>query len=480
MAGATASALAQQPGWQHLNLQHDGVFGVSTTRAYRELLKGKRATTVIVGILDTGVDTTQEDLRSVLWRDPKTGTHGWNYIGPETGREDVTQLVDWERKGLDRDTVHNSRLTQLGGAFLQSLGGVSGQLAGKQERLKGLIADLQQTQTVVDTIVGRIGKTNPTVADFKSYQTRNEEESTVVGRIVQRLRRYPNWSAYRTTEVTGVIARAQYHLTHGLNIENLEPDTASGDADVNPDILGPARSTNESAHGTHVAGIIAAVRNNGIGMDGIADHVQILAVKDNGPFRELRDTNLAKAIRFAVDHGAKVLNLSFGKMYSWNKGAVDAAVKYAMQKDVLIVHGAGNDGRDLDPDIVFPNPTYADHSGTAAGWLEVGASTWKNNETLVAQFSNYGKEKVDVFAPGVQIYSTLPENRYESWDGTSMAAPVVTGIAALIREYYPKLTAPQVKEIIVKSAVRTPYLTDKCRSGGVVNAYEALKLAAQY
>jgi subtilisin family serine protease len=200
----------------------------------------------------------------------------------------------------------------------------------------------------------------------------------------------------------------------------------------------------------------------------------------NGTIRELRDKSLAKAIRYAADNGAKVINLSFGKPYTWDKKDVDEAVKYAMQKDVLIVHAAGNDGEDLDNTPHFPNPIYLDDQGTANAWIEVGASGGKDDNSLAADFSNYGKRTVDVFAPGVNVYSTIPGNRYISWSGTSMAVPVVAGLAALIREYYPKLTAVQVKEIILKSVVKRDVLKDKCVSGGVVNAYNALKLAATY
>ncbi len=203
-----------------------------------------------------------------------------------------------------------------------------------------------------------------------------------------------------------------------------------------------------------MAGIIGAMRNNGMGMNGVADNVQIMTLKVLSNIRELRDKNLADAIRFAVDNGAKVINLSFGKPYTVSKKDVDSAVKYAMGKDVVIVHAAGNEGRNLDNSPHFPNPVYEDGSGSANAWIEVGASGPKDDSTLVPSFSNYGEKTVDVFAPGVDIYSTIPGSRYASYNGTSMAAPIVTGIAALLEEYYPKLTAAQVKDIIVQSAIK--------------------------
>jgi len=242
----------------------------------------------------------------------------------------------------------------------------------------------------------------------------------------------------------------------------------------NNDVFGPF-----ARHGTHVAGIVGAIRNNNLGINGIANDVKIMMVRivPNG---DERDKDVANGIKYAVDNGAKVINMSFGKSYSKDKSAVDEAVKYAMSKDVLLIHAAGNDGKDLDNtgNIFVPNKYYADKNGVADAWITVGASGWKDDMTLIAPFSNYGKTQVDVFAPGMQIYSTTPGSKYETLSGTSMAAPVVTGLAALIREYYPKLTAIQVKNIIMQSVEKRAILKDKCVSGGVVNAYNALKLAA--
>jgi cell wall-associated protease len=259
-----------------------------------------------------------------------------------------------------------------------------------------------------------------------------------------------------------------------------------GNANVN----GP-----DAHHGTHVSGIIGAVRGSGMGIEGVADHVRIMSIRAI-PDGDERDKDVANAIRYATDNGAKVINMSFGKYYSWDKKAVDEAVKYAMRKDVLIIHIAGNEGRNLDDPAYrwLPSTQYEDGSGEAKAWITVGASDQLDDSTLVADFSNYGRAKVDVFAPGVAIYSCYPGSTYIYEDGTSMAGPVVAGVAALIREYYPKLSAVQVKKIILRSVVKPThtvivrdrgvekkvYLSDICTSGGVVNAYNALKLAATY
>jgi subtilisin family serine protease len=253
-------------------------------------------------------------------------------------------------------------------------------------------------------------------------------------------------------------------------------------------------------HGTHVTGIIGAQRDNKKGMDGVADNVKVMMVRAV-PDGDEHDKDIALAIRYAVDNGAKVINMSFGKSFSPEKKWVDEAVEYAKSKDVLLVHAAGNDHKDIDSTWNFPNPVYQSNKQRASNWITVGASgdlsldqtlaDGTDYHSLTAGFSNYGKQEVDVFAPGMKIYSTVPGgNTYQNLQGTSMASPVVAGLAALILEYYPNLSAEQVKYVIEKSAVAPAFdvnvpgstekvkLSDISKTGGVINAYEALKLAA--
>jgi subtilisin family serine protease len=257
----------------------------------------------------------------------------------------------------------------------------------------------------------------------------------------------------------------------------------------NGEVVGP-----DPLHGTHVAGIIGAVRDNGIGLNGIAPSPKIMVIRAV-PDGDERDKDVANAIRYAVDNGAQVVNMSFGKGQSPYKSVVDEAVKYADSKGVLLVHAAGNEASDNDTTDNFPNRLFAG-GGEARLWLEVGASSWQGGEAMVAPFSNYGPKTVDVFAPGVDIYSSVTGGKYQRESGTSMAAPVVTGLAALIMSYYPELTAAEVRQVILDSATRYPTATVRVPSsdgqgtataafsglsttGGIVNAYAALQLAAQ-
>jgi len=248
-------------------------------------------------------------------------------------------------------------------------------------------------------------------------------------------------------------------------------------------------------HGTHVSGIIAAERNNGKGTNGIADNVRIMMIRAV-PNGDEHDKDIALAIRYAVNNGARVINMSFGKNLSPEKSWVDDAVRYAESKNVLLIHAAGNDAENVDTADNFPNPVFKSDRNLAKNWITVGASSDPRAEEMfgsyTASFSNYGKKQVDIFAPGTRIYSTLPGgNKYGNLDGTSMAAPVVTGVAALILEYFPSLTPEEVKFCIEKSAsvpntkVKRPGadsemvpLSEICVSGGILNAYGAVKLAA--
>ena len=233
-----------------------------------------------------------------------------------------------------------------------------------------------------------------------------------------------------------------------------------------PDVKGP-----DAEHGTHVAGIIAAIRNNEKGLDGVADQVKIMALRVI-PDGDERDKDVA-----------------------WSKAVGESAVRYAQAKDVLLVHAAGNDAKNTDISKNYPTRFYSDSTGLNMGmaqaWLEVGASGWENNEELAADFSNYGKKSVHVFAPGVKIYSSVPDSKYKQINGTSMAAPVVSGLAAILRSYFPKLSAIEVKDLIVQSVQKVEQkvkvkgdqgntrlsFSDLCSSGGIINAQKAVEMA---
>ena len=488
---------SQTPNWQNKDLKTDSIFGISTEKAYTELLKGKKSKTVLVAVIDSGIDTTHEDLKAILWINPKEKAngndddkngyaddlHGWDFIGGANGNVDydnleLTRIIRRDKNFYD--SLSYTSVPETYRSSYQAFRKMQKDYDGQLQQAKGMKEGVGKFKEVLDSVIKKIGKDNPAKEDFQNYTAQGENEKKVCSVVLDQWDANPDISKFEK-DVKDTYNHYKEQADYQLNL-SYDPRSIVGDNYNNSkerfygnnDVYGP-----DANHGTHVAGIIAAVRNNNTGINGIADNVRIMSVR-TVPNGDERDKDVANAIRYAAENGAKVINMSFGKGYSWDKKAVDDAVKYAMSKDILLVHAAGNEGKDLDGTDNFPNRRYADSSGEAKGWIEVGASNWKDDETLVANFSNYGKTSVDVFAPGVQIYSCTPGSHYETFDGTSMAAPVVVGLAALIREYYPKLTAVQVKEIIMKSVIKRDMLKDKCVSGGVVNAYNALKLAAEY
>lgn len=486
------SAQSQKKNWYNLDLKTDSVFGISTEKAYTELLKGKKSTTVIVGILDSGVDGVHEDLKSVMWvnkkekagngkDDDKNGyiddVNGWSFLGGKGGdinheTLELTRLVRRDAARFANVTEENVSAADRK-AFETYL--VNRKAFDKEvDEAKGNV----EVKARIDAFVKKIGKDNPTADDFKALEV-GQEDNRLRTSIINNLRT-TDFQTFYKNRVMPSYEHYKEQLEYNLNL-NYDPRSVVGDNenDSNERIYGNNNSKGpDPSHGTHVAGIVGADRKNSLGINGVADNVLLMAVR-NVPNGDERDKDVANAIRYAVDNGAKVLNMSFGKAYSWDKKVVDDAVKYAVGKDVLLVHAAGNDNKNLDIDTNFPSNKYED--GTLAdAWLTVGASTPYNDRRLKASFSNYGKTTVDVFAPGFAIYSTYPDQKYQDNNGTSMASPVVAGLAALIRSYYPKLSAKQVKEIIMKSVEKADALTDISVTGGVVNAYNAIKLAATY
>ena len=491
------AAQAQKKNWYNLDLKKDSVFGISTERAYNELLKGKKSNTVIVGILDSGVDYDHEDLKSVMWRnkkekasngkdDDKNGyiddVFGWSFLGGNEGdinqeTLEITRLVRRYTARFANTTAENVAAADK--PAFEDYMKLKAEFDKQYATAKAALDNVLAGKARIDALVMKTGKEYPTAEELKAVETSGQVENALRNNIVKALGRMDFQSFYKTQILRG----AEYYgdqVNYNLNLD-FNPRYLVGDDENNSyernygnsNVKGP-----DPSHGTHVAGIVGADRKNALGIMGVADNVLLMAVR-NVPNGDERDKDIANGIRYAVDNGAKVLNMSFGKGYSWDKKAVDDAVKYAVSKDVLLIHAAGNDNKDLDLQNNFPTHKYED-GNYAATWLTVGASTPFNDQRLKATFSNFGKTTVDVFAPGFGIYSTYPDQKYQDNNGTSMASPVVAGLAALIRSYYPKLSAKQVKEIIMRSVEKADSLKDLSVTGGVVNAYNAIKLAATY
>ena len=485
--------------WQHLDLLRDTIPGMSVDRTYEELIRKKKKKPIIVAVLDAGIDLGHEDLEPVLWVNPKeiAGTntdndgngfvddvHGYNFLGESYHeRLEYTRIVslglgddNYQQKAREKydEEVSNTqetlaRIEELK-SVIQLADNTAQQLLGKPtyepEELSGLEAEtpeIQQALSFLTNMLSMSGSLNALMEDLEGA------EEYYSGKL-------------------------KYHLNLEFDGRAVVGDDPYDYSDRNYGNGNPNIVTLDESHGTHVAGIIAADRENELGIKGVADNVQIMSIRAV-PDGDEYDKDIALGIRYAVDNGAKIINASFGKGFSPNAEWVYEALEYAALNNVLIVHAAGNDGMDLDDpeNPNFPNDhKFQNGREFVDNVITVGALGSQYGPRMVAPFSNYGATNVDVFAPGAQIYSTMPGNEYEFQSGTSMAAPAVAGVAALIWTYYPKLTAAQVKRIIMESGLEVPIqvtlrtnpskplnLQEISKSGKIVNAYNALILARQ-
>ncbi|MGZ8524063.1 MAG: S8 family peptidase [Chitinophagaceae bacterium] len=504
-------------GWHLLDQKDSGYYGISIGKAYNFVKsKNLKSSPVIVAVIDSGVDTLHEDLKSILWRNPKEiagngidddnngyvdDIYGWNFLGGRDGRNVEKDSYEaarvyhklkskWEEKDIASGALSADETKEYK-MWLKAKFDIVGEINPLEViQVKRMYKDLK----LGDSIIRKdLEKEEYNCKDLTGYTASSDKSKKVKAILMNICKGNDNDDISNVMildELEGdinkfeAVDRAPKDYRNDIVKDNYHDfnDKFYGNNNV---MVG----NSAALHGTHVSGIIGAVRNNGVGMDGVADNVRIMTVRAV-PDGDEHDKDIALAIHYAADNGAKVINMSFGKGFSPEKKWVDEAVKYAQSKGVLLVHAAGNSHQNLDTTHNFPTPVFEE--GTRApNWITVGASGDPKAGGLTASFSNYGKKEVDVFAPGVKIYSTVPGgNTYQNLQGTSMASPVVAGLAAFILQYYPKLSPEQVKMVIEKSSLKPGIkvkdpgtgeevnLEDLSRSGGVINAYEAIKLAS--
>lgn len=487
---------AEKKNWGHKDLLTDTIPGMSVDKAYAEIIRNKKGQKVIVAVVDSGIDLEHEDLDDVLWTNkreiPGNGKdddgngyvddiHGYNFLG-----ESYNEQLEFAR--MVRLDVGDASLKAKAKAKLD-------QDYPKALQNKQQYEQILQAVTNADATVKKaLGKKTYTKEDLLAFKTEDQTMQQNVG-ILMQMFNYAETIPEVIDELKDGIKHFSEQLNYNLNKDfNGRKVVGDNPYDLNDRGYGngnPQARLADESHGSHVAGIIAAERNNGKGVNGVANNVALMSIRAV-PNGDEYDKDIALGIRYAVDNGAQIINCSFGKSFSPKAEWVYDAIRYAASKDVLIVHAAGNDGANLDDpkNPNFPNDHKFQGGEITDNVITVGALTNKYGSEMVASFSNYGKDNVDVFAPGAAIYSTFPNNTYESIGGTSMAAPAVAGIAALIRSHYPKLTAPEVKTILMQSGLSTKASVilsgdagntstfDKVsKSGKMVNAYNALILA---
>lgn len=498
--------------WPHMDVFTDSVPGMSLDKAYA-FLADKTPHIITVAVIDSGIDIEHEDLDDVIWvnedeiadngiDDDKNGyvddIYGWNFLGGEPGKDvpeqlEITRIV--AKLMPLYDNVKPEDVAECDKAeyeyYLELKEKVEqehAQAAGQKAFYEGLINTVKEADTAIKTA---LGKDTYTVEEMNAAQVdaKYDMGKNIIGRILASGATIDEG----LKDVEGAVDYFSGQADYNYNIDFRGRLTDDNPDDINDKDYGNnlvIGSKEVESHGTHVAGIIMAERNNGVGMNGVTQYAKLMTVR-TVPDGDEYDKDVALAIRYAADNGAKVVNMSFGKSYSQQSQWVYDAIAYAESKDVLLVHAAGNDSKDIDVENNFPNDSKDKVIEFADNVLTVGAMTRHLNEKLPARFSNYGIKNVDVFAPGAEIYSTVPDNKYASYQGTSMASPEVAGVAALIRSYYPQLTASQVKHIIMDSSVKftkevnvpteegekKASFKELSVSGGILNAYNAVLLA---
>ena len=503
----------QYKDWGAKDLIGDTIPGMSVDKAYAEILSKRKGESTIVAVIDSGVDIEHEDLKNVIWTNtdeiPGNGIdddnngyvddiHGWNFLGDIVG-ENMEYVRYMKKLGPKFEGKTEASISATDRADFVLYQKAKAEYEKEYQQAMANKAQyeqiLQQVRPAHAAMAKKLGKEDYTKEDLAAIKSPTAAEQQQIPMLTQML----NFGDTVPDVIHQLEDGIDYFGGRLYTHFNLEKDfrTVLGDnpEDINDknygnnDVDGPDAKKKDAMHGTHVAGIIAAQRNNGIGMNGVANNVEIMVLRAV-PDGDEDDKDIALAIRYAADNGAKVINTSFGKYYSPHPEWVWDAIKYAASKDVLIVNAAGNEGLDLDGTQVYPN----DQEGTAAeianNFITIGALNFKYGSEVVANFSNYGKTNVDAFAPGVKIWSTTPLNTYEYQQGTSMAAPAVSGVAAVIRSYYPTLSAAQVKQILMDSglsskspvvlggdASNTDNFTNISSSGKMVNLYNALIMA---
>jgi cell wall-associated protease len=510
--------------WSHMDLQTDSIPGMSIAKAY-QFLAGKKGTTVIVAIADSGIDVEHEDLRGVAWVNPNEiagnnqdddnngyvdDIHGWNFLGNKAGiivnadQLEITRIVKmgilkYGSKKVSEISEENKKDFEQYLDLQEKFEARAIEKKTEIENLKITQKRLLQIENNFKEVKEFAGTTILSISILKEVKPSDAKMGAKIADVIGMLERgmteeglvdhEKGLTAYLDSQEKGKSYDLDFNArqTLGDNLYDIE-DKFYG----NNNVIG---SKELESHGTHVAGIVAASRNNNKGVNGVANNVKIMAVRVV-PGGDEHDKDVALGIRYAVDNGAKIINTSFGKAYSPNRKWVYDAIKYAAKKDVLLVSAAGNDGKDIDVTKTYPNDSEDLINEISDNVLTIGAMSLYYDEKLPATFSNYGKKNVDVFAPGVDIYATIPKDAYAFISGTSMAAPSAVGVAALVRSYYPQLSASQVKHILMNSGIKINFevmkpgsqsrenpngekvpFSDLSVSGRVVNAYNALKMA---
>ncbi|WBX96459.1 S8 family serine peptidase [Chryseobacterium gambrini] len=496
--------------WYHKDFATTKVYGVNTENAYKFLeSKGLKPKTVLVGVLDSGVQVDHPGLVKNIWTNPNEvpnngkdddgngyvdDIHGWNFIGGKNGDIDidnmeVTRVVAkykpvFEGDDSTKNKANQAKMPEEFAMYMKAKDLFTKKSVEAKQGFKTYSMINEAIPVMVKLLNGK-PLTPENVAAIKPADQREAMAVQVLTQVAQSPEFKGKSAAEFEKAMSGQIKEALDYFGPQEKQYNLDYDPRKEIVGDNYDDYSEKNYGNnhyegpDAEHGTHVAGIIAGLPNGKEIQYGVASKVAKIMSVRTVPNGDERDKDVANAIRYAVDNGAKVLNMSFGKPVSPGKSVVWDAFKYAQDKGVLLVKAAGNENEDVAEHLAYPTnfKNVTDEKPFVNNVLVVGASTNKN-DALRASFSNFNKKMVNVFAPGEEIYSTVPHNEYKYLQGTSMASPVVAGAAAVLLAYMPNLTPAQIIESLVKSsnASTANQFGDFSEAGGVID----LKKAAEY
>jgi cell wall-associated protease len=513
--------------WHWKDLEKDGVHGVSLHQAQQLLIDLKlKPSPIVIAILDGGIDTSHQQIRPYLWNNPKEipgnqidddkngyidDLHGWNFLGNAAGQninkaaDEKSRIYHRYEKEFKQDKIDSSNWDQKKRNTFKIWQQAATEIIFTDEDADNLAFIKMAKNAVVKMgliLIREIEDSNFTAEKLESYQP--------IGKITADTK----ISYLRTLQALGIDKTSGYqNIIEDLNeyISGKEQSAISMETEPedlrkniihdnyedltdqfygNNNVMGP-----NAKHGTHVAGLAVGIVDTIYTNTSFSNPIKIMGVRVV-PDGDEYDKDIALGIRYAVNNGAKIINMSFGKSFSPEKAWVDSAIRYAASKDVLIIHSAGNESYDLNTKSVYPNPYSINFKDKANNMITVGASSDPLiAESLLTDFSNYGNQVVDLLSPGNKIFSSLPNQNYGFLNGTSMSAPILSHIAGLIRAYFPKLSAKEVKDILIQSCWKpadenslypipqkdqSKKLTEIAAEGGIINAALSIQNAANY
>ena len=514
--------------WHHEDYGSTNIPGISLDKSIRSVNHLSSKKQIIVAVIDTQIDALHEDLNTSIWTNkkeiPNNGTdddkngftddiHGWNFLGNKSGGYTVWANFEYIRILRDYGPIFKNKSKEeipvkdkfKYEQYLKAIENDKKFSKYFNNYIKSLKYDISLYQKTKDTLRHFFPKENYTYKQLdslyrkhkindKTYRERRDSNDQDLGALLDSYLTSLDIGLNSYAKLTSALKQQDSTLNKSCSLsfnerKNIDCETSNkgyGNNKTQVEIKGIPIFSN---HSTEVSSIIAAKRENNLGIKGFSDNIKIMPLPVC-PSGDEHDRDIALAVKYAVDNGAKVINMSFGKDLSMYPELISEALQYAEKHNVLIVHAAGNNGINIDNSTFYPNDY--NKIEICNNFITVGSINKNYGEKMVSSFSNYGKVNVDLFAPGEDIYTAIPDNQYGFDSGTSLAAPMVSGTAALIWLYYPKLNVQQVKQIILESG--TPYdlevivpgtkdkkvkFSELSKTGKVLNVYNAMQMAKE-